>query len=318
MKNFLYGPVPSRRLGRSLGIDVVPYKTCTYDCIYCHLGRTTVKTLERKEYAPFSQIVDELARKRDLLDAADYITIAGSGEPTLYSRLGELIAAIKEKSRTPIAVITNGSLLWDTAVQTELKNADLVIPSLDAGDAGLFQHVNRPHSAISFELMVKGLVEFRTVFKNKVWLEVLLVGGSTGIMTEVKKIAKIISDIRPDKVQVNTVVRPPSEDFAYMVPPAQLKKLAALLGKNAEVIAGFSPAGKQHLLSGTQEDILVLLRRRPCTLSDIVGGLGINWNLAVKQIDHLLASGRISAAPRHNRTFYSASQDCRFKLQKDH
>ena len=165
---------------------------------------------------------------------ADYVTIAGSGEPTLYSRLGELIACIREKTRTPVAVITNGSLLWDIAVQTDLKQADLVIPSLDAGAAAMFQHVNRPHPAISFERMVTGLIEFRTVFKNKVWLEVLLVGGSTGIMTEVKKIAKIISDIRPDKVQVNTVVRPPSEDFAYMVPPAQLKKLAALLGKRTQ------------------------------------------------------------------------------------
>lgn len=309
MKQFLYGPVPSRRLGRSLGIDVIPYKTCTYDCIYCQLGRTTVKTLERKEYVPLAGVAAEMDRKGHLLEAADFITIAGSGEPTLYARLGELIAAVRQRTRTPVAVITNGSLLWDGAVQEALQGADLVIPSLDAGDAGMFRHINRPHPGISFERMVQGLADFRAAFKGRIWLEVLLVGGATGIASEVRKIAGTINLIRPDRVQVNTAVRPPAEDFAYTVAEAQLDQLARLLGPDAQVIAEFSSPEKQQPLSAAQEDILVMLRRRPCTLADIVGGLGVNWNDAIKQVDRLVAEGRISAVTRKNRTFYNAADD---------
>lgn len=309
MKKFLYGPVPSRRLGRSLGIDVVAYKTCTYDCIYCHLGRTTNKTLERKEYASFSSIADELKHNRDMLDSADYITIAGSGEPTLYSRLGDLIACIKENTRTPLAVITNSSLLWDRTVQRELKNADVVIPSLDAGDAVLFDHINRPLHDISFERMVGGLVEFRRIFKNKLWLEVLLVGGFTAVVSEVEKIAERIREIRPDKVQVNTVVRPPPEAFAYTVSPAHLKNMACLLGNNAEVIAEFSSGGSAQPLSGSYEDILTMLQRRPCTIEDIVAGIGLNWNVVVKQMAQLVKTNAVSTHSMHGSTFFVARKD---------
>jgi len=309
MKKFLYGPVPSRRLGRSLGIDVVPYKVCTYDCIYCHVGRTTDKTVERKEYVPLDSIVAELDCSRDALDAADYITMAGSGEPTLYARLGELIRAVKARTRTPLAVITNGSLLWDRAVQEDLQQADLVIPSLDVGNPPMFQHVNRPHPAITFERMVAGLIEFRSVFRNSLWLEVLLVGGVTGIASEVRMLADIIRDIRPDKVQVNTVVRPPSEDFAAVVAPQQLRKLADLLGENTEVIAEFPFPEALSRAAESHPEIIAMLKRRPCTLDDIVAGLGINRTEAVKQIDLLVREHAVSARRRTGRIFYAVSED---------
>jgi wyosine [tRNA(Phe)-imidazoG37] synthetase (radical SAM superfamily) len=307
MKKFLYGPVPSRRLGRSLGIDVVPYKVCTYDCIYCHVGRTTDKTVERKEYVPLDSIVAELDRSREVLDEADYVTIAGSGEPTLYARIGELIDAVKVRTRTPVAVITNGSLLWDAAAREDLKQADLVIPSLDAGNAAMFQYINRPHPAITFERMVAGLIEFRLVFKNSVWLEVLFVGGATGIVSEVRMLADIIRQIRPDKVQVNTVVRPPSEDFAAVVVPQQLQKLADLLGENTEVIAEFPFPDTQCLQAESHAEILAMLKRRPCTLDDIVAGMGINRTAAVKQIDQLVRAHAVSARRRNGRIFYAVS-----------
>jgi len=309
MKEFLYGPVPSRRLGRSLGIDVVPYKVCTYDCIYCHVGRTTDKTCERKEFAPLNSIVAELDCSRDKMDAADYITIAGSGEPTLYARLGSLIDAVKARTRTPVAVITNGSLLWDRAVQQDLQQADLVIPSLDVGNAAMFQHVNRPHPAISFERMVAGLIEFRSVFKKSLWLEVLLVGGVTGIASEVRMIAGIIRQIRLDKVQVNTVVRPPSEDFASVVSPQQLKKMAALLGQEAEVIAEYPGAAAGELCAESAGEILTMLKRRPCTLEDIVAGLGINRTAAVKQIDLLVREHALRSRRMNGRVFFSVCDE---------
>lgn len=309
MKKFLYGPVPSRRLGRSLGIDVVPYKVCTYDCIYCHVGRTTDKTVKRKEYVPLDSIIAELDRSSEVLDEADYVTIAGSGEPTLYVCLGELIREVKARTRTPVAVITNGSLLWDSDVREDLKNADLVIPSLDAGNAAMFQYVNRPHPAITFERMVAGLIEFRLVFKNSLWLEVLLVGGATGIASEVRMLAGIIRQIRPDKVQVNTVVRPPSEDFAAGVVPQQLRKLADLLGENTEVIAEFPFHDAQSLPAESHAEILAMLKRRPCTLDDIVAGLGINRTVAVKQLDQLVKAQAVSPRRLNGRVFFAVCDD---------
>ncbi|MBN2512679.1 MAG: radical SAM protein, partial [Sedimentisphaerales bacterium] len=154
-REYIFGPVPSRRLGRSLGVDLVPFKTCSYDCIYCQLGRTTNKTLERKEWLPLAEITDQLKQKLYL--KPDYITLSGSGEPTLFSRCRDLIGKIKESTDVPVAVLTNGSLLWMPEVRESLLEADLVIPSLDAGSERLFQYVNRPHPDISFDKMLEGL-----------------------------------------------------------------------------------------------------------------------------------------------------------------
>jgi wyosine [tRNA(Phe)-imidazoG37] synthetase (radical SAM superfamily) len=305
--SFLYGPVPSRRLGRSLGIDVMPHKTCTYDCIYCQLGRTTVKTTERREYVPLEAVAQELERQRDMLARCDYITIAGSGEPTLYSKLGDLISLIKARTDTPVAIITNGSLLGDGQVQQELRDADLVVPSLDAGDAMLFEHVNRPAKGITFEAMVAGLVSFRGAFRRALWLEVLLVAGMTGIASEVRKIAAFVSAIRPDKVQVTTAVRPAVEQFACRVPLAQMRRLAALLGAQAEVVSDVDYGARKPGLSGAADDILTMLRRRPCTLEDIVAGLGLNRHEAIKHLDRLVQARTIDMQLRQGRTFFTAA-----------
>jgi len=147
-KQYIYGPVPSRRLGRSLGVDLVPFKTCTFDCVYCQLGRTTNRTMERKEWVPLEPVLTQLEAKLDL--KPDYITLAGSGEPTLYSKMSELIIRIKELTDVPVAVLTNGSLLWIPEVRDALLSADLVVPSLDAGSSELFRYVNRPHTNIEF------------------------------------------------------------------------------------------------------------------------------------------------------------------------
>jgi len=180
----VYGPVPSRRLGRSLGIDLVPFKVCTYDCIYCQLGRTTDLTLERKAYVTAENIMAELAPILTAADRPDYISLAGSGEPTLNSAIGEVIRRIKQQTEIPVAVLTNGALLWMAEVQQALLAADLVLPSLDAGDDGLFQKINRPHQALSFERMIDGLAAFTRRFAGAVWLEVLLLKGMTGTAAE--------------------------------------------------------------------------------------------------------------------------------------
>ncbi len=167
---YIFGPVPSRRLGRSLGVDLVPFKTCSYDCIYCQLGRTTNQTVERREWVPLDAVLAELRGK--LASQPDYITLSGSGEPTLYSRLDELIDGIRAMTEVPIAVLTNGSLLWQPEVRSKLLRAHLVIPSLDAGDERTFQAIDRPHGTISFKRMLWGLIDFRREYQGQYWLEV--------------------------------------------------------------------------------------------------------------------------------------------------
>ncbi|MDQ7838895.1 MAG: radical SAM protein [Thermodesulfobacteriota bacterium] len=294
-------------MGRSLGIDLVPFKTCTYDCVYCQLGRTTNKTLERKEYVPVKDVLAELGQKLAVGDVPDYISLAGSGEPTLNSGIGDLIRKIKGLTDIPVAVLTNGSLLWMSEVHDALMTADLVLPSLDAGDEPLFRYVNRPHEDISFEQMVDGVASFSKRFPGELWLEVLLLGGVTGIPAEVEKIAAIIRQIQPARVQLNTVVRPPSEEFVFPLSPDQLLALKGFFPGQVDIISG-NERDLSHAtaLSGSRnEEVLALLSRRPCTSADIASGLGIHITEAVKQLDALKSAGKVTTVLVGGRVFYT-------------
>ena len=303
-REYIYGPVPSRRLGRSLGVDLVPFKTCTYDCIYCQLGRTTNKTIQRKQWVSIDIVIDQLKAK--LNSKPDYITLSGSGEPTLFSQLEELISRIKDITDIPVAVLTNGSLLWLPEVRRGLKSADLVVPSLDAGSNQMFQYVNRPHSDITFSRMLEGLLKFRDEYTGQYWLEVFLLAGVTTPETEIDKLKTCIRSIHPDKVQVNTVTRPPTEDFAERVPEKQLNVLTAQLYENAEVIADYKSVHKQQDFSSRREDVLTLLKRRPCSIEDIAAGLSLHRNEAVKYVEELSSVGRIEAKPQNQQIYYQA------------
>jgi len=299
---YLFGPVPSRRLGRSLGVDLVPFKTCTYDCIYCQLGRTTCKTIERRQWVPLEDVVGEL--REMLVTRPDYITVSGSGEPTLYSRLGELIDRIRSITNIPVAVLTNGSLLWQEDVRKQLMNAHVVIPSLDAADGLMFSAVNRPHPGISFEQMLDGLIAFRGEYRGEYWLEVFLLGGHTAIPGEVNKIARCAARIGPDRVQLNTVTRPPAEDFAVSVDRGRLDELAALFDPPAEVIADFPGLQEEGDFAATREGVFQLLQRRPCSMDDIADGLGMHRNEAAKYIEELLTRKLIERVSSAGKTFF--------------
>ena len=302
----VYGPVPSRRLGRSLGIDLVPFKTCTYDCIYCQLGRTTNRTLERKEYIAVEEVLDELDWKLAVGTTPDFITLAGSGEPTLNARIGHLIEKIKRRTRIPVAVLTNGSLLWMPEVREALMEADLVLPSLDAGDEHWFRYVNRPHWEITFEKMVEGLIEFTEHSPGSVWLEVFLLAGMTGAPAEVVKIAGITRRIRAERVQLNTVSRPPAENFALPVPRNSMEGFKGLFTGTVEAISE-SEQDKSDALSSsetTDADLLALLSRRPCTLEDVSAGLGLPAVEAVKRLRVLSQQGAIISVERSHAIFY--------------
>jgi wyosine [tRNA(Phe)-imidazoG37] synthetase (radical SAM superfamily) len=304
--NYVYGPVASRRLGRSLGVDLVPFKTCTYDCVYCQLGRTTCLTALRSEYAPEEAILAELRTKLAVEPRPDYITLAGSGEPTLHTRIGDLIDGIKHLTRVPVAVLTNGSLLWADEIQEAIMEADLVMPSLDAGDESMFQRVNRPHPEISFLRMVDGLGGFISRFRRLVWLEVLLVEGLTSSENEAAKIAALARRIQPGRIQLNTVSRPPAESSARPVPAERLSALSQLFPKTVEIIAGAPPPSARPARRSpvTDQEILDLLARRPCTAQGVAAGLNLHPLEATKRLSALTKTGKVSVLRKDDDLFY--------------
>jgi wyosine [tRNA(Phe)-imidazoG37] synthetase (radical SAM superfamily) len=303
-RRYIYGPVPSRRLGRSLGVDLVPYKTCTYDCIYCQLGRTTNKTTERKEWVPTKEVVAQVKDK--LSSKPDYITLSGSGEPTLHAQIEQLIREIKSITDIPVAVITNGSLLWLAEVQRSLLDADLVVPSLDAGSEDIFQYVNRPHPQIRFDQMLQGLQEFRRLFHGRYWLEVFLLGGVTTVETRIEALRACIENISPDKVQVNTVVRPPAEGYATPVPRGQLEEIAVQLHPQAELIVPCVHDGPADSPGVGCDEVLDLLRRRPCSIADIATGLRLHPHEAAKCVGRLVAEQKVQAKKQEGTLYYEA------------
>jgi len=302
----VYGPVPSRRLGRSLGVDLVPFKTCTYDCVYCQLGRATDLTTTRREYVPIGDILGQPEEKLGMGPSPDYVSLAGSGEPTLHSRNGELIAGIKRLTPVPVAVLTNGSLLGARGIQDALLEADLVLPSLDVGHPELFRLVNRPHTDIDFTDMVGGLVAFRERFAKPVWLEIMLLAGITGIRSEVEKIATLARRIRPDRVQLNTVTRPPCDEFAYPVPSESMASFARLFGRKSSVVS--ERRGRRTPSSGaaTDEEILALLTRRPSTARGISEGLDLHIGEVTKRLDALAGRGQIVSVRRDGTVFFES------------
>ncbi len=304
----MFGPVASRRLGRSLGVDLVEFKTCTYDCIYCQLGRTTNKTVKRAEYVPLERVVNEVAGKLNVRPLPDYITLSGSGEPTLHGRLGELISAVKKISTIPVAVLTNGSLLWDRQVRKGLSQADLVIPSLDAGTDRTFQYVNRPHPRIRFAEMVDGLVEFRREFAKPIWLEVFILSGVTTIDSEVNEMVQAVERILPDRVQLNTVNRPPTEPYAMPASREMLERIARRFPVETEVIGGYHGAEDHPSTRATSDGLLALLRRRPCSLPDLANGLGVHPNEIMKVMGPLLESRCVDAKVLNGTTFYRSTE----------
>jgi len=306
--SYTYGPVPSRRLGRSLGVDLVPFKTCTYDCTYCQLGPTTDLTVERAHYVPVEDVVAEVGERLAHGVRPDIITLAGSGEPTLHAGVEDLIGRIKQLTDVPVAVLTNGSLLWMPEVAEALLGADLIMPSLDAGDEHTFLLVNRPHASLSFERMVEGLADFTAAFEGEVWLEVLLLAGITGTPEQAARIGEHVGRIGPDRVQLNTAYRPPAEAGVRPLSIAQLEELRHHFPGRVEVVAERPAAGSDGGPGNDLDDerILALLSRRPCTIADIASGLGVHAADVVKHVEALRARGRVETLLRDGRTYYAA------------
>ncbi|MDV2482217.1 radical SAM protein [Methanoculleus sp. Wushi-C6] len=304
----LFGPVPSRRLGISLGIDLVPHKTCTFNCVYCECGQTTDLTCERREYVPTDRVLAELddflARDPDL----DYVTFAGSGEPTLHSGIGEIIAFIKDLyPRYRVAVLTGSAPLADPEVRTALMRADLVVPSLDAVSEEVFLEVNRPCSGLTAAGVLAGITAFAREFPGEVWLEVFIVPGKNDTEEELLRIRDAVAAIGPDRVQVNTLDRPGTEAWVRPALPRTVERAVSLLGGNAEAI-GAACTGPVVLpdLREALESILSTVRRRPCTPGDLAVLLGLRPAEISKCLRVLEDTGMVETVQEKRGMFYRA------------
>jgi wyosine [tRNA(Phe)-imidazoG37] synthetase (radical SAM superfamily) len=307
MKTFrhLYGPVPSRRLGRSLGIDLVPHKVCSYDCIYCQIGETTEKTLLREEYIPSQEVLGELKTFLSKNGSSvDHISLSGSGEPTLHSKIRLVIEGIKEMTLIPVAVLTNGSLLYEEEVRKDLIGADIVLPSLDAASSETFMRINRPYKGLSVEKVIEGMVEFRKGYKGQIWLEILFCKGVNDSRSELLQMKKGVDRIQPDLIHLNTVVRPPSEQSAIPLGLREMEEIRAFFGERASIISEFD---RHHLGAperDRREEILRILRRRPLSLTDLSEGMGIPQKELEGYMRFMVEEGKIKIRSFGNAIYY--------------
>jgi len=300
---YLFGPVPSRRFGRSLGIDLIPHKTCSLDCVFCQLGRTGQKTIERRPYVPVEAVIEEIRHWLQTDGQADYLTLSGSGEPTLHSDFGQVLEFLRDQP-IPSVLLTNGSLLHLPEVRTAASLAKVVKVSLSAWNRKSFEWVNRPHEAIEFNAYMEGLRKFRSEYKGQLWLEVFLLSGINAMPADVEKIARLAREVAPERIHLNTIARPPAEDFAAAVPIEQLEELAALFDPPAQIAAGL-PLQRTTDVEVDEARILSMLKRRPCTIKQIEAAFGMHINEVSKILGQLIQQNRIRADRRDKEIYYT-------------
>lgn len=306
---YVFGPVPSRRLGRSLGVDPIPLKTCNWNCVYCQLGRTKPLTNERKNYLAPEEIV---AQVKSSLAAhppgdIDWVTFVGSGEPALHTSLGRMIREVKILTELPVAVITNGSLLYLPEIRKELAEADAVMPSLDAGTPELYRKINRPHPDITFERLLNGLVAFRHEYTGRLWIETMLLHELNDTEPALADLAGALRRIEPDEVHINLPVRPPAE--TWVRPPNEKRLMQALeiLGYTAHIVP---PAEGTFDLSGDEsvvDAIVGVITRHPMRQKELEEALS-KWTPGQvgQALAELEASGRAKVVERNGIRYWSA------------
>lgn len=339
----VFGPVPSRRLGQSLGVDTIPLKTCNWNCVYCQLGRTRPLINIRKNYLPPDVIISEVqaALCAHQPGEMDWITFVGSGEPMLHSGMGWLIRQVKALSDLPVAVITNGSLLYLPEIRQELSVVDAVLPTLDAGTAELYRKINRPHPQLTFERLVEGLVAFRKEFQGKLWVEVMLIKELNDTPQALKDIAAVLQRIHPDAVHINLPTRPPAETWVHPPDPEGLRRAVSILGDIAEVVqpahgafdlggsenvahSEMSPvaapeaakpddavkgAVKDAVMDAVMDAVIGIITRHPMRQEELLRTLE-RWSpgRSAQVMAELAASGRAQRVERLGELFWSAAE----------
>ncbi|MBN1550054.1 radical SAM protein [bacterium] len=309
---YIFGPVASRRLGRSLGIDLIPFKTCTLNCRYCECGPTTHLTIERRKFGPETQILDEIEYSvTKLQDQIDFITFAGSGEPTLSLSLSSAIKKIKEISTVPVAMLTNGTLLYRPDVLLDISSIDVLIPSLDVVNADMFDYLNRPHPDLCFDQYIEGLKQLRKKYQNTLWLEILLCKGINDSAKDLELMKKLLQEINPDAIQMNTVFRPGTDPDLKPLSEAELSTIQRFLGypeSPRPAIIGGIPVQESPESLPTKR-IREILQRRPSTVDDLANGLQVSLT-TVRQVIHRLSKNEsLIATNKNGQIFYSLAGD---------
>lgn len=301
---YVYGPVPSRRLGESLGVSPIPPKTCSYSCVYCQLGRTDRFQIKREDFYPKEEIFKEIEEAMKTTKP-DYITFVGDGEPTLCKSLGWLIKKCKEKFSVPVAVITNSSLLFMPDVRKEISYADVVLPSLDAGNESIFKKINRPYKGISFEEMVNGIIKLREEYNGKIWMETMLVknlNDSDKALTEIKK---CLEKIKPDRVYINVPIRPPAEAWALPPNPERIVAAHQIIGKVKEITDSETGDFGLSEFKNAEEAIIEISQRHPLREEQ---AKMIEKYFHENVIESLISSGKITRVEYRGKMFLVVSR----------
>ena len=290
-----------------MGVDILPAKTCSFDCLYCQLGRTRRKTFRRIRYADTEQLKKELSGVLASKPRIDYLTIAGSGEPTLHKGLDKIIAALKDVSgsKIPVCVITNSSLLWRADVRKELREADLIIPSLDAAGEAAFKKLNCPVKGITAAKIIAGLVKLRREFKGKIWLEIMVVAGMNDAANEIRRLKTAVEQINPDKIQLNIPVRP---SWVKIRLPSRktLEDMKRILGNKTEIVGSFSGRRQKRMFLNTKDTVSRFIRTRPATLQDLILSLGLDRRKAEVFLKELARDSIVKAYNRLGEKYYAA------------
>ncbi|WP_297444287.1 radical SAM protein [Desulfurobacterium sp.] len=291
---YIFGPVFSRRLGISLGVDLVPFKVCSMDCVYCEVGKTTLKTLERKEYIPVDKVIEELKRFLSKNPPVDFVTFSGYGEPTLNSGLGKVVEFLRaEFPEIPIAVLTNSSLLFRDDVIEEIKGVNVVLPSFDAASNDVFKKINRPFTDLTVEIIKKGIRRLRKETDVDIWLETLFVRGINDSPEEISAVGEFVFEISPERWQINTVVRPPAYNIEGLS-PEELERIKEIVGYPATDVIGRSSAKRKKMpVEDIKAEILELIKRRPCPVEEIADALGLLEEEVRIAVDSLVKEGKV-------------------------
>ena len=284
---FIFGPVPSRRLGLSLGINIIPFKTCSYNCIYCEVGKTTNLTIKRESFYDVKEIENEFRKTIDKVGRIDFVTFSGSGEPTLNSDLGELIRFVKSFGKYKVAVLTNGSLLYQKDVRDDLALADVVIPSLDSAAEDSFKKVNMPHKDLRIDKIIEGLIEFSKNFKNEIWLEILFVKGVNDSAKDIDALCDVLKLMKLNRIQIGTVDRPPAYTTAQKLSNKEMMdiyvQMSSRLG-SVDIIGSFNKEN-DAFYDDIERSVVKMINIRPCSK----GELKETFNVDDKRIDEILS-----------------------------
>jgi len=302
---YVFGPVPSRRLGLSLGVDLIPPKTCTYNCLYCQVGKTRDQTLDTGVYVPVDDVIKECESKLKEIEP-DVITLAGSGEPTLHSQIDRVILSLKGMTDKDIALLTNGSLLWQEKVRNRVLKADIILPTLSTANEKTFQLIHQPHPKLSLRRIIEGYQSLRKEYIGLIFLEVVLLKGINDSEKEMEALKKEIDKISPDKIQLNTVVRPPADSKAQALDRAQLEIIKGFLGSRAEIVVDQPSKGKGTGKNPSMNAILEMARRRPVRSIDIVNALDLTKGDVDGLIKGMLIKGILRSQEQSGETYYLA------------